>query len=61
MTVVLSSLFFEFIVYLFIFIFGCAGSLLLCTGFILLQKRGLLFFVVPWLLIVVASLVEHRL
>ena len=38
MTVVLSSLFFEFIVYLFIFIFGCAGSLLLCTGFILLQQ-----------------------
>ena len=42
MTVVLSSLLFEFI-YLFSFIFGCAGSLLLCTGFIQLQQARATF------------------
>ena len=46
---------------LFIFIFGCVGSLLLRTGFSC-GERGLLFVAVLRLLIKVASLVvEHGL
>ena len=58
-------LFFIFIATLFIylFIFGCVGSLLLRVGFLSsCSERGLLFIVVRGLLIAVASLVaEHRL
>ena len=52
------------VIYLFIylFIFGCVGSLLLRVGlFISCGERGLLFVAVRGLLIVVATLVaEHR-
>ena len=49
-------------VILFLFIFGCIGSLLLHVGFLSsCGEQGLLFLVVCRLLIVVASLVvEHR-
>ena len=43
-------------IYLFIFIFGCGGSSLLHTGFLQLQRVGLLLVVVCRLLIAVASL-----
>ena len=46
---------------LFFFVFGCTGSLLLLCELSLCGERGLLFVAVHRLLIVVASLVEHRL
>ena len=54
------------IIYLFIylFIFGCVGSSLLCAGFLFssCSERGLLFLAVRRPLIAVASLVaEHGL
>ena len=42
-----------------IYLFGCAGSLLLHAGFLYLQRAGLLCVVVCGLLIVVASLVAE--
>ena len=36
----LTDHFFKKIIYLFIFIFGCVGSLLLCAGFLWLQRAG---------------------
>ena len=56
-----SFFFFFFNVYL--FIFCCSGSLLLCSGFSLIgESRGYSLVVVHRLLIVVASLVaEHGL
>ena len=51
-----------FLIYL--VIFGCAWSLLLCAGFLQLEQAsgGLLFIVVCGLLLMVASLIaEHRL
>ena len=46
----------------YLFIFGCAGSLLLHMGFSSCREQGLLFITVPGLLISVAALgVEHRL
>ena len=50
-------------IYLIYFIFGCIGSSLLSAGFLSsCSERGLLFVVVPGLLIAVASLVvEHGL
>ena len=48
--------------FLYLFILGCTGSLLLCAGFLQLQRAGLLFVVVHGLLTAVASLVaEHKL
>ena len=46
----------------YLFVFGCAGSPLLCLGFLWLRQARAFFSVVHRLLIVVASLVvEHRL
>ena len=61
MIVVLSSLLFEFIVYLFVFIFDVLGLCCSAQDLSSCNKRGLLFLVAPWLLIAVASLVEHGL
>ena len=36
----MSVLFFFLLIYLFIFIFGCIGSLLLCMGFSLVEGSG---------------------
>jgi len=44
----------------YLFIFGCAGSLLLHMGFSSCREQGLLFLVVRGLLIAVASLVAER-
>ena len=56
------SSFFSFFVLIYLFIFGCVGSSLLCAGLLQLQRAGLLFVAVHRPLIVVASLVvEHRL
>ena len=52
--------FFKLLIYL--YIFGSAGSLLLCGTFFSRAEQGLLFVLVHGLLIVVASPVaEHRL
>lgn len=45
----------------FFFTFGCAGSLLLCSGFSSCGEWGLLFVAVHGLLTVMAPLVQHRL
>ena len=51
-----------FNVFVYLFILGCSGSLLICAGFSSCGELGLLFVVVPGLLTVVASLVaEHGL
>ena len=51
-----------FLKFIYLFIFGCIGSLLLRVAFSSCSKRGLLFVAVHGLLIAVASLVaEHRL
>ena len=48
--------------FIYLFIFGYAGSSLLCEAFFSCDEQGLLFVLVCGLLIVVASLVaEHRL
>ena len=49
--------------FIYLFIFGCIGSLLLCTrAFSSCGERGVLFVVVHGLLIAVASLItEHGL
>ena len=49
------------ILLVYLFIFGCAGSSLLCRLFSSCNEQGLLFLVVHWLPIAMASLVEHRL
>ena len=55
------SLFYFFNKFIYLFIFGCVGSSLLCMASSSCSERGLLFVVVCELLIVVASLVaEHR-
>ena len=57
-----GSFFFFFINLFILFIFGCVGSSLLCTGFSSCGEWGLLFVAVRGLLIAVASLVaEHGL
>ena len=48
-------------IFMYLFIFGCAGSSLLCRFFSSCSEPGLLFLVVCRLLTLVASLVEHRL
>ena len=55
--------FFKIYLFIYLFIFGCVGSLLLRTGFLQLWRAGaILCFAVRGLLIVVASLVaEHGL
>ena len=50
-------LFYDFIC---IFICDCAGSSLLCAGFLQVWRGGLLFVAVHGLLIAVASLVAER-
>ena len=54
-TVVFKCLFFKKL-----FIFGCVGSSLLCTGFSSCDEQGLLLVAVRGLLIVVASLVVEQ-
>ena len=49
------------ILLVYLFIFGHAGSSLLCRLFSSCSEQGLLFLVVHWLPIAMASLVEHRL
>ena len=45
-----------------LFIFGCAGSLLLCVGFLYCGEWGLVFILLRGFIVVVASFVgEHRL
>ena len=52
---------FNFLFFIYFFIFGCVASSLLCVGFSC-GEQGLLFVVVRWLLTAVASLVvEHGL
>ena len=54
--------FFLIILFIYLFIFGCAGSSLLCWLFCSCSERELLFVAVPRILIEGASLVvEHRL
>ena len=62
-TVLVLGFFFFILKFIYLFIFGCVGSLLLCAGFLSSYGEwGLLFFAVRGLLIVVASLVvEHGL
>ena len=52
-----------FLKFIYLFIFGCIGSSLLCAGFLSsCGEQGLLFVAVHGLLIVVAPLVvEHEL
>ena len=56
-------IFFVFLrLFIYLFIYGCVGSLLRAWAFSSCNKQGLLFFVVRGLLIAMASLVaEHRL
>ena len=52
----------DFIIFIYLLIFGCIGSSLLCAGFSLVAGSGDYFVVVLGLLIAVASLVaEHGL
>ena len=53
-------MFYLFKIILFIFIFGCAGSLLLCGLFSSCSEWGLLLVAAGGLLIAVASLVVER-
>ena len=53
---------FFFFSFVYLFIFGCVGSLLLHVGFLSCGERGLLFVAMRGLLIAVASpVVEHGL
>ena len=57
-----GTFFFFFNLFIYLFIFGCVGSSLLCVGFSSCGERGLLFIAVHRLLVAVASLVaEHGL
>ena len=58
----LDIIFFYFLIYFILFIFGCVGSSFLCEGFLQLRRVGPLFIAVRGPLTVAASLVaEHRL
>ena len=60
MILYLIFIFFFVKINFYLFIFGCAGSLLLHMGFSSCREQGLLFLVVCGLLIAVASLVAER-
>ena len=60
--VLFCCFFFLIILFIYLFIFGCAGPSLLCGVFCSCSERALLFVAVPRILLKGASLVvEHRL
>ena len=58
---IVTPILFYFLIYFYLFIFGCVGSSLLCTqAFASCGERGLLFIAVRGLLLAVTSLVAEK-